>query len=123
MDCTSLHQTEPAFPLEQCVQVVSAPCHTGGIALAENAVDELVAADNGPDQQMGALRALELELISRLRSATGEYFIFANNMIELLDARMRILRVSQKQHGAAALGINPAEAKQHNHLISTQSRS
>jgi hypothetical protein len=95
----------------------------GGIALAENAVDELVAAHNGPDQQMGALRALELALISRLRSATGEYFIFANNMIELLDARMRILRVSQKQHGAAALGINPAEAKQHNHLIPTQSRS
>ena len=104
MDCTSLRNTEPAFPLEQCVQVVSAACHTGGIALAENAVDELVAAHNGPDQQMGALRALELELISRLRSATGEYFIFANNMIEF-HTRMRILRVSQKQHGAAALGI------------------
>jgi hypothetical protein len=123
MDCTSLRNTEPAFPLEQCVQVVSAACHTGGIALAENAVDELVAAHNGPDQQMGALRALELELISRLRSATGEYFIFANNMIELLDARMRILRVAQKQHGVAALGINPAQAKRHNHLIPTQSRS
>ena len=91
-----MRNTEPAFPLEQCVQVVSAACHTGGIALAENAVNELVAAHNGPDQQMGALRALELELISRLRSATGEYFIFANNMIELLDARMRILRVSAK---------------------------
>jgi hypothetical protein len=95
MEPDSLPYSE--HPFRQCMQAAMAASITGGSALAERAVDEFVAAHDGPDQQMGALRVLEEELISLLRSTSGEHFSTANSLIDFVDARMRALRLSQRR--------------------------
>ena len=97
MICTFLSHTDPVLTIKRCIQAVMAASVSGGSAFAERAVEEFVAAHDGPDQQMGALRVLDQELISLLSSTSGEDFNVANGLIEYVDARMHTLRVSQKR--------------------------
>lgn len=66
------------------------------LVIAQKAIDDLLAVHEDADQQIKALRTLEEELISVLRSTSGERFDRANKLIDLIDARVRTIRVSQK---------------------------
>jgi hypothetical protein len=66
------------------------------VVVAEKAIDNLLAVHEDADQQIKALRTLEEELISVLRSTSGERFDRANKLIDLIDAWVRTIRVSQK---------------------------
>lgn len=66
------------------------------LVIAQKAIDDLLAVHKDADQQIKALRTLEEELISVLRSTSGERFDRANKLIDLIDARVRTIRVSQK---------------------------
>jgi hypothetical protein len=67
-----------------------------GIVLV-SAIDAFIAAHSDLNEQMSALRTLEDELISVLQCASGDRFDVANSIIGLVDARLRTIRLSQKQ--------------------------
>ena len=66
------------------------------LVIAQKAIDDLLAVHEDADQQIKALRTLEEELIFVLRSTSGERFDRANKLIDLIDVRVRTIRVSQK---------------------------
>jgi hypothetical protein len=63
------------------------------LVVAQKAIDDLLSVYSDGNQQISALRTLEEELILVLRFSSGERFDLAN---ELIDARLRTIRVSQK---------------------------
>ncbi len=67
------------------------------LAVAQKAIDDLLSAFGDGNQQINALRTLEEKLILVLHSGSGERFELANELIELIDARSRTIRVSQKK--------------------------
>jgi hypothetical protein len=80
------------FPLEKCMQtlnVLIAQGDSNGIPLAEKAINEFIAAHDGPHRQTGGLHVLEQELTPVWRKAEGAQLDFANVVIEYVDNRMR----------------------------------
>jgi hypothetical protein len=67
------------------------------LAVAQKAIDDLLSVFGDGNQQINALRTLEEKLILVLHSGSGERFELANELIELIDARSRTIRVSQKK--------------------------
>ncbi len=67
------------------------------LAVARKAIDDLLSVFGDGNQQINALRTLEDKLILVLHSGSGERFELANELIELIDARSRTIRVSQKK--------------------------
>lgn len=66
------------------------------LVVAQKAIDDLLSVYSDGNQQISVLRTLEEELILVLRFSSGERFDLANELIELIDARLRAIRVSQK---------------------------
>jgi hypothetical protein len=66
------------------------------LVVAQKAIDDLLSVYSDGNQQISVLRTLEEELILVLRFSSGERFDLANELIELIDARLRTIRVSQK---------------------------
>lgn len=67
------------------------------LAVAQKAIDDLLSVFGDGNQQINALRTLEEKLILVLHSGSGERFELANELIQLIDARSRTIRVSQKK--------------------------
>ena len=67
------------------------------LAVAQKAIDDLLSVFGDGNQQINALRTLEEKLILVLHSGSSERFELANELIELIDARSRTIRVSQKK--------------------------
>lgn len=84
------------FPIEKCMQAMRAlvaDASPNAIVLAERAIDEFIAAHEGPDRQTGALHVLEQELTPIWRASTGPQLNFCNVVMEYAEARMRSLQV------------------------------
>lgn len=102
---TSTESTQHDFPVEQCARSIVGAYDSGGIAKAAQAIDVFTAGFNGR-AQLGALHALEQEIIFLLRSASGEWFDFVNNVIEVIDARLRASRVRLNQETCRSLATD-----------------
>jgi hypothetical protein len=89
---------DPRLPVPQLFMdaLASASDPASPVVVAEKAIDDLLAVQEDADQQIEALRTLEEELILVLRSTSGERFDRANKLVDLIDARVRTIRVSQK---------------------------
>jgi hypothetical protein len=89
---------DPRTPVPQLFMdtLASASDPATPVVVAEKAIADLLAVHEDADQQIKALRALEEELILVLRSTSGERFDRANKLIDLIDPRVRTIRVFQK---------------------------
>jgi hypothetical protein len=102
---------DPRTPVPQLFMdtLASASDPATPVVVAEKAIDDLLAVHEDADQQIKALRTLEEELISVLRSTSGERFDRANKLIDLIDAWVRTIRVSQKGTKRATAAVRPTD--------------
>jgi hypothetical protein len=102
---------DPRLPVPQLFMdaLASASDPASPVVVAEKAIDDLLAVQEDADQQIEALRTLEEELILVLRSTSGERFDRANKLIDLIDARVRKIRVSQRGTKQASAAVTPRD--------------
>ena len=79
------------------------------LIIAQKTIDDLLAIHEDANQQLNALRTLEEELILVLHSTSGERFDRANKLIDLIDAWVRTIRVSQKGTKRATAAVRPTD--------------
>jgi hypothetical protein len=96
MRSEAIHGPNTSVPLVLMDTLASAGDPTA-LAVAQKAIDDLLSVFGDGNQQINALRTLEEKLILVLHSGSGERFELANELIELIDARSRTIRVSQKK--------------------------
>ena len=84
-------------PIDECLQTLKLLIAVGNahqIALAERAIDVLLAANLGPTRQADALNVLEGKLVPARSDATGQSADFADAVFGYIDQRLRDLTES-----------------------------
>jgi hypothetical protein len=73
------------LPIDKCMttlRLLISEANPNGIALAERAIDQLIAAQDGPPRQVRALHMLEEMLAPMWKSATGKQLNFVNVLFD-----------------------------------------
>jgi hypothetical protein len=82
------------LPIDKCMttlRLLIPEAHPNGIPLAERAIDELVAAQDGPPRQVRALHMLEERLTPIWKFATGKQLNFVNVLFDYIATYRKAL--------------------------------
>jgi hypothetical protein len=82
------------LPIDKCMttlRLLLPEADPKGIPLAEQAIDQLIAAQDGPSRQIRALHMLEEKLTPIWESATGKQLNFLNVLFDYVATSMTTL--------------------------------
>jgi len=89
------------LPIDKCMttlRLLLPEADPKGIPLAEQAIDQLIAAQDGPSRQIRTLHMLEEKLTPIWESATGKQLNFLNVLFDYITTSMTAFNSTQYPH-------------------------